>query len=329
MAVIVLFFLSRWIRQPYKGFSEPSVTVEFPIGTSTSEIFASLSRSGAVRSGPLAAFYYRAFYHHEPLKAGEYSFSGTESLDDIISRIVEGEVVRHRVVIPEGLTDAETFRLFLAQGVGTEKGFARAERETDLLPWAADPGKSLEGFLFPSTYIVTRSTSTRQIVQKMVEEFERHFTPGTVRQAQAEGLTPRQAVIIASFVEKETSLPAERPRIAAVYLNRLKIDMKLQCDPTVIYALMQVGKWTGKLHTSDLSFDSPYNTYLYPGLPPGPICNPGAASLAAVVSPAKTDDLYFVARGDGGHYFSHTYAGQEAMIAKSRQTSQDATPPKN
>ena len=310
--------LFAWIRAPYRGFSGRSATVEFPIGTSTQQIFRRLASAGIVRNALAAEIYYRLIHRGETLLAGEYSFSGSESLDTVIFRIHAGEVVRHAVVVPEGLTDRETFSLYLAQRIGTRRGFDRSVRETAILPGASPDWGDLEGFLFPDTYVVTRSTPTREIVFRMTQNFERHFTPEMRKKADGLGLTLRQAVTLASLVEKETSLSSERPRIAAVYLNRLRIGMRLQCDPSVIYSLERDGKWTGRLHRSELDYDSPYNTYRFAGLPPGPICNPGAASLAAAVEPSDAGDLYFVARGDGGHYFSQTYEEHLRMIDRSR-----------
>ena len=148
------------------------------------------------------------------------------------------------------------------------------------------------------------------------------MSPDIRAAALARGLSIHQVVTLASIVEKETAKPDERPLVASVYENRLRIGMALQCDPTVIYALMKDDKWTGRLHRSELEYESPYNTYLHAGLPPGPICNPGAASLSAAVEPSGASDLYFVARGDGGHYFSRTYAEHLQRIAQSRQNSQ-------
>lgn len=310
--------LFSWIRAPYHGFPGRSVTVEFPIGTSTKQIFRELSSAGIVRNSLLAEIYYRLLHRNQALLAGEYSFSGSESLEEVIQRVRAGEVVRHTVVVPEGLTDEETFGLFLQQRIGTVQGFRRSVRETILLAGAAPDAPDLEGFLFPDTYVVTRSTPTREILQRMVQNFERHFTPAMRKKAGDVGITLRQAVTLASLVEKETSLPSERPHVAAVYLNRLQRGMRLQCDPSVIYALERDGKWAGRLRRSDLEYESPYNTYLNAGLPPGPICNPGAASLAAVVEPSGSADLYFVARGDGGHYFSRTYEEHLRMIGLSR-----------
>lgn len=317
-----------WIRSPRSPGSKERTVIEFPIGTPTRKIFRTLADRGIVRQAFLAEAYYRLFRRGAALRAGEYSFSPGDPLDRTIGLLETGEVVRHTVVVPEGLTDAEAFGLFLAQGIGTEQGFRRASRETDRIAGLPAGTPDLEGFLFPDTYVVTRSTPTREILGQMVEGFRRHFTPELARRAAALGLTERQAVTVASLVEKETSLSAERPHVAAVYLNRLRLGMRLQCDPTVIYALETKGEWTGRLRRSDLEIDSPYNTYLYAGLPPGPICNPGAAALEAAVDPSASADLYFVARGDGGHYFSRTYADHLVMIGKSRAKSAEDDAPR-
>lgn len=318
----------RWVRSPTSPGSSERVVVEFPIGTPTRRIFQALESRRVVRGALAAEIYYRVFRHGAPLRAGEYAFSPGDTLDRTIALLETGEVVRHTVSVPEGSTDAECFALFVQQGIGTEQGFRRASREIDRMPGVPAGAPDLEGFLFPDTYVVTRSTPTREVVTLMVDNFRRHFTPELARRAAALGLTEREAVTVASLVEKETSLPEERPHVAAVYLNRLKLGMRLQCDPTVIYALARKGQWTGRLRRSDLEIDSPYNTYLHAGLPPGPICNPGAAALAAAVSPSESADLYFVARGDGGHYFSRTYADHLSMIGKSRANTVESDPPR-
>lgn len=317
--------LYLWVRSAPAPGSRGRVVVELPIGTPTRQIFRTLAAKGIVRHALLAESYYRVFRRAAPLRAGEYALSPGDSLDRTIDLLERGEVLRHTVVVPEGATNAECFALFVQEGIGTDQGFRRASREIEP-PSPAGAGESdLEGFLFPDTYVVTRSTPTREVLTLMIDDFRRHFTPELERRASRLGLSVRQAVTVASLVEKETSLGSERPHVAAVYLNRLRIGMRLQCDPTVIYALQKQGRWTGRLRRSELEVDSPYNTYLYGGLPPGPICNPGAAALEAAVTPARSEDLYFVARGDGGHYFSRTYADHLAMIGRSRANSASAT----
>ncbi len=166
-------------------------------------------------------------------------------ISEVIRRMGRGDVVQHSVVVPEGLTSEETFQLFLDAGVGTPEAFRAAFADTDLLPGLAAGAPNLEGFLFPETYRVTRSNSARQVVERMLEQFRRRFTPELRDRARALGLTPRQAVTLASIVQKETGLQREAPIVAGVYLNRLDRGMRLQADPTVTFALKRDGRWTG------------------------------------------------------------------------------------
>ena len=279
----------------------------FAPGTSTAQIFQGLETQGVVQDARLAEIYYRVYRVGTPLQAGEYEFDRPTPIDEIINRMARGDVVHYTIVVPEGLTAEETFELFWKQGLGGPEAFRQALTATELLPGLSTGVNDLEGFLFPDTYVVTRSTSARQIVDRMVGEFRRHFTPELREKAHELGMTPRQAVTLASIIEKESALKSEGPLIAAVYLNRLKKGMRLQADPTVQYALKRDGKWTGALHRSDYAYDSPYNTYAVDGLPPGPICSPGLTALQAAVSPASSDYLYFVADSTGGHTFTRTF----------------------
>jgi UPF0755 protein len=240
-------------------------------------------------------------------------------IDDIINRMGRGEVLKYSVVVPDGLTAEETFELFWSRGIGGPEAFHRALLETELLPGLTSGVSDLEGFLFPDTYLVTRSTPARAIVDLMIAQFQKNFTPEMREKAEGLGLTVVQAVTLASIVEKESGLTREGPTIASVYLNRLKRGMRLQADPTVIYALKRDGKWTGTLHRSDYAYESPYNSYASDGLPPGPICNPGLTALKSAVSPAKTDYLYFVADASGGHKFSRTFEEHLIAIAAARR----------
>jgi UPF0755 protein len=310
-------------------------TVQFPAGTSTAQIFRRLEKEGVVLDARLAEIYYRLYRAGTPLQAGEYKFDRPMPIDEIINRMARGEVVQYAIVVPEGLTAEETFELFWSRGIGGPEAFRRALTATELLPGLTRGVNDLDGFLFPDTYVVTRSTSARQVVDRMVAQFRRNFTPDMRDRAKALGLAPRQAITLASIIEKESALKQEGPIIAAVYLNRLKKGMRLQADPTVQYALKRDGKWGGVLHRSDYAYDSPYNTYVTDGLPPGPICNPGLAALRAAVFPANTDYLYFVADNMGGHTFTRTFEEHLQAISAARRLRQtedeapeDAPPPK-
>jgi UPF0755 protein len=319
LAAAVAGYLSYRLKHPRPEGTPSTVTVVFPQGTTTAQIFRKLAETGVVPDGRVAEIYYRLYRSGTGLQAGEYLFDRPMPIDDVINRMGRGEVVKYSVVVPDGLTAEETFQLFWSRGIGGPEGFERALQETELLPGLTSGVSDLEGFLFPDTYLVTRSTSARAIVDLMVAEFRRNFTPEMREKAQRLGLTLAQAVTLASIVEKESGLPSEGPEIASVYLNRLKRGMRLQADPTVIYALRRDKKWTGTLYRSDYAYDSPYNTYVYAGLPPGPICNPGLNALKSALAPARTDYLYFVADSSRGHRFSRTFEEHLAAIAAARR----------
>jgi UPF0755 protein len=320
-----LWFVDRLERPPGPSGPPAQVDVYFPPGTSTAAIFKRLTAEGVIPNARLAELYYRVRASATPLQAGEYQFDRPMPIDEVIRRMGRGEVVQHTVVVPEGLTSEETFQLFLDGGIGTPEAFRAAFSDTDLLPGLAAGAPNLQGFLFPETYRVTRSNSARQVVERMLEQFRRHFTPELRDRARALGLTPRQAVTLASIAQKETGLQREAPIVAGVYLNRLDRGMRLQADPTVTFALKNDGRWTGLLHRSDYAYDSPYNTYLYDGLPPGPICNPGLAALTAAVTPVRTEYFYFVADANGGHTFSRTFEQHLQAIATNRRLRQEAS----
>ncbi|HZI66773.1 MAG TPA: endolytic transglycosylase MltG [Thermoanaerobaculia bacterium] len=320
LLAVAAFFYYRLEHPPGAARATEDVVVDIPRGTSTAEIFRRLEAAGVVEDARLAEVYYRLHRRRTTLQAGEYRFRRPMPIDEIINRMGRGDVVRHFVVVPEGLTAEETFALFWKQGIGGPDGFRAAMAETELVPGLSTGVTDLEGFLFPDTYEVTRSTSAKEIVDRMVANFRRHFTPALQRRAAALGLSVRQAVALASIVQKETSIRDEAPLVAGVYWNRLKRGMRLQADPTVIYAMKRDGRWTGTLYRSDYDYDSPYNTYRIDGLPPGPICNPGMDALKAAVNPARTAFLYFVADPlTGRHNFSTTFDEHLYAIALARQ----------
>jgi UPF0755 protein len=319
VAVAVAGYLYYLLEHPRRPETPSTVTILFPQGTTTAQIFHKLAESGVVPDGRVAEVYYRLYRSRTRLQAGEYIFDRPMPIDDVINRMGRGEVVKYSVVVPDGLTAEETFQLFWSRGIGGPEGFQRAFSDTALLPELTGGVSDLEGFLFPDTYLVTRSTAARAAVELMVAEFRRNFTPEMREKAHQLGLTLVQAVTLASIIEKESALPREGPAIASVYLNRLKRGMRLQADPTVIYALRRDKKWTGTLHRSDYAYESPYNTYVSEGLPPGPICNPGLNALKWAVAPSKADYLYFVADTSGGHRFSRTFEEHLAAIAAARR----------
>jgi UPF0755 protein len=240
------------------------------------------------------------------LKAGEYRFAEPLSATQVIDLLARGAVYAHRITFPEGLTIIEMSKIYESRGFGPASEFVKAAGNAALVADIDADAPDLEGYLFPETYAIPRGTPPSRLVALMVERFRAAF-PETLRnEAQSQGLTTRQAVTLASLVEKETGRPDERPIVAAVYRNRQRIGMGMQADPTVIYALQKAGRYDGNIRKGDLDVDSPYNTYKYPGLPPGPIASPGRASLEATVKPADVPYLYFVSRNDGSHVFATT-----------------------
>ena len=299
-----LFYLR--VNQLYRGYQSAEQFVELPPGIGSLPIGERLVQAGVIRD---LATYRTALWmsgQGRHLKAGDYRFDHAMTPFEIIDKIARGDVYVINVTFPEGLTFAEMAKIFESHGLGPAASFVRAAKDPapirDLDPAATD----LEGYLFPETYALPRHTDAAKLVRMMVVRFEKVFTPELRQAAAARHLTVRQAVTLASIVEKETAKPDERPLIAAVYTTRLRIGMPLQCDPTVIYGLVKAGRYDGNIHKTDLSFDSPYNTYRYPGLPPGPIASSGRASLDAAVHPAEADFLYFVSRNDGSHEFART-----------------------
>jgi UPF0755 protein len=298
----------RLMARPFKGYPDAETYVEIAPGSSPQTMGRALANAGVV-DGAIA---FRIAVWLEGagrrLQAGEYRFDAPLTPRAVVERIVRGDVFLRPVTFREGLTIRQMAAVFAERGFGSADEFIAAASKPGPVR-ALDPhAPDLEGYLFPDTYTLPRRTTADDLVARMVARFEKALTPETRQQAAARGLSVRALVTLASLVEKETAKGEERPLVAAVYANRLKIGMGMQCDPTVIYALERAGRYTGNLTRADLQFDSPYNTYRYAGLPPGPIAAPGQASLEAAANPAAVPYLYFVSRNDGSHAFASTLA---------------------
>jgi len=294
------------VRAPYSGYTGAEQFVEIPPGSGTRAIGARLVAAGVIRDQMTYRIALWLGGQARHLQAGEYRFDRPMGPLDVLGKIARGEVYVINVTFPEGLTAADMAKIFEAHGLGTASSFVQAAGDAALVRHIDPLAHDLEGYLFPETYALSRHTDAARLVRFMLDRFEHVFTPDMQQAAEARGLSVHQVVTIASLVEKETAKAEERPVVAAVYENRLRLGMGLQCDPTVIYALQRAGKYTGSLRHNDLAFDSPYNTYRYAGLPPGPIAAPGQASLDAAIHPADTPYLYFVSRNDGSHEFART-----------------------
>ena len=300
-----------WSRL-HGSFGDPEAAsrrVVIEEGLDGRRILERLESRGVIESALWARLYLSRYLGDPTLKAGEYEFAGGMSTVAVLDKLARGEVVTYEVTVIEGLDRFEIARHLAAEGFGAEAEFLRLVARPDLVADLDDAATDLEGYLFPDTYSFARGTPETEIIATMVGTFRRRFDEEVAPLLDdASGPTLRELVTLASIVEKETSVDAERPIVAGVYANRLRRGMGLFADPTVIYGLKQQGTWDGNLRRRDLEADTPYNTYRIAGLPPGPICSPGAASLAAAARPADVPYLYFVSRNDGTHVFSRTLA---------------------
>jgi len=306
LAATAAIWIYTGVDRPYKGYEAAEQYVEVPPGAGPSSIGRRLVDAGVVRD--VTSFRAAVWLSRQGrrLQAGEYRFDHPLSARQVIDKIARGEVYVRPITFPEGLTIKQMAALYESKGFGTADAFIQAAKNAALIRELDPQAPDLEGYLFPNTYTLPRKATADQLIARMVGEFEKALTPEIRANASARGLGVRELVTLASIVEKETGNSAERPLVAAVYSNRLKIGMGLQCDPTVIYALERIGQYNGNLTRENLRFDSPYNTYRYAGLPPGPIASPGRASLAAAASPADAPYIYFVSRNDGSHAFATT-----------------------
>lgn len=306
--------------RPVKPGAAETVTVEVEDGASMAEVADLLYAQQLIRNPVFFRYYARLRSVDSRLQPGEYAFSPGMSPGEILRRLTAGQVVIHKITIPEGMKVEQVADLLAAQGVVDREAFLAAAANRDLvadfLPEDADLAQPLEGYLFPATYEYRRGVTAEELVSMMVDRFRQVWTPELRERAAEIHMTLHEVVTLASIIEEEAQAADERPRISGVYHNRLRIGMKLDADPTVGYA---VDKLPGEeLLWEDLLVDSPYNTYLNAGLPPGPIACPGEASIRAALYPEAHDYWYFVAKGDGSgeHYFAETLEEQEENIQR-------------
>jgi UPF0755 protein len=323
IAAVAAALVVGGVYVPYRGF-DGELFLDFPMGTSTQQMAAQLSKAGVIRY-TWQFLVARALRPGATLQAGEYRFNDRSNVVEIYDRIARGDVFYYEVTAPEGSNIFDIASIVEQSGLIKGSAVLTAAADVKLIT-DLDPGAiTLEGYLFPSTYRITRRTTGEQLVKQMVDQFRKEWKALAAGTRSAPNV--HDMVTLASLVEKETALPAERPAVASVYANRLRIKMKLDCDPTTIYAAMLQDRYRGKIHRSDLASRNAYNTYQHAGLPPGPITNPGAASLKAALSPAETEYLYFVAKpdGSGSHQFSSGYAAHERAVLDYRRGQSKAT----
>ncbi len=317
LLIVSFVGLALWLAYQLNAPQElpsPSILFEVKNGDNVGSVGRSLEQKGLIKSRIAFQAAYRLFYSPRSIKAGEYALASPVKAKAILSTLVEGKVYLHAVTIPEGLTALEIAPLLepiLADGV---EGFRAAFQDPTFISSLDPEAQNLEGYLYPETYHFARGTPSAQVIRTMVAQFLSVLDEAWRARARSLGMTIRQVVILASLIEKETAIPAEKPLVSAVFHNRLRLGMKLDCDPTIIYALKQKGLFHGNLTKKDMALDSPYNTYLRAGLPPGPICNPGKEALEAALFPAPENFLYFVSRNDGSHHFSRSFAEHQAAV---------------
>jgi UPF0755 protein len=303
---------------PFQNFQEPGVFVDIPKGASERSISHLLAQQGVVRNEWAfdALCRYRS---RRTLEAGEYYFDHPQTAFAVFDALAEGRVFELSVTVPEGFNSFQIADLLEGKSLTTRDAFLAAVADPAPIRDIAPGAPNVEGFLFPATYQFPRHVTPEQIIAAMTGHFRTEWNTLASADPPVDGRTPLQIVTLASLVESETPKPDERPVIAGVFLNRLRKRMALQCDPTVVYALEMKDAYKGTLTLPDLRVDSPYNTYRYPGLPPGPIANPGETSLRAALRPAPVDFLYFVADTEGGHLFSRTLAEHNQNVARYHQ----------
>jgi UPF0755 protein len=331
LAALGTAYIYLTLYRPYQGFPAGGVYVDIPHGASQRTIARLLDENRVVRSRWSFEALCRA-RKRGTLEAGEYFFDRPVNAFEVYDAIANGRVYVKEFVVPEGFTMFDIAALAESEGFLSKEEFLVAARDPSPIRDIAPDAPTLEGFLFPATYEFPRHVTGKDLTAAMVKRFRQVWI--TLPAADPPGHRSVQAVVtLASLVERETPLTEERPHVAGVFENRLRIGQPLQCDPTVAYALMLAGVYSGKLDGNDLHFASPYNTYQNRGLPPGPIANPGEAALRAALDPPPTDDLYFVANTEGGHFFSSTLEGHNQNVAHYRrllehsQNSPAGTPP--
>jgi UPF0755 protein len=309
------------LRVPYRDFSG-DVFLRIQRGAGTVEIGRALAQAGVIRT-PWQFWAERAIHRDEKIQAGEYRFYESASPDDIFNRLARGDVYYFEFTVKEGSNMFDIAQSLTEAGVMPGADFLAAAANPALIRDLAPQAPSLEGYLFPSTYRLSHSTTAAELCRQMTDQFRKQWRRLTERE-RASGVNPdiHATVTLASLVEKETGVATERALVAGVFTNRLDRGMKLDCDPTTIYAALLEHRFRNVIHKSDLASRNAYNTYQHAGLPPGAIANPGADALEAALHPAETDYLFFVAKAEGGgHNFSSTLAGHEKATQAYRKKS--------
>ncbi|MEA1936254.1 MAG: endolytic transglycosylase MltG [Thermodesulfobacteriota bacterium] len=314
--IIIPFVLyavfSNYAETPTDNLNR-SVTIEIPKGASFSNVTAILEKENLIKHKK--SFYLLARLKDAPthIRAGEYDLNSSMSPADIINKLIKGKIKGHYVLIPEGFNISQIAARLTSMELVNEEKFIEIASDPEFVSSLGIQGSSVEGYLFPDTYILSRSMDTKEIIKFMVTRFRQKVTPDMIQRAKELGFTTKEFVTLASIIEKEGGPKEERALISAVFHNRLKKGIKLQSDPTVIYGIKG---FDGNIKRKHLREKTPYNTYRIKGLPPGPISNPGMDSLLAALYPASVDYLFFVSKNNGTHYFSSDLTSHNKAVLK-------------
>lgn len=296
--------------------SAAAQTIDIPKGEGFFGITEILHNAGLVRNRPFFWALSLVKKANRIIRAGEYELTGSMSPNEILDKLVRGQIKDYWVTLPEDITASDVAKRLSTFKLIDEKEFAALAADRSFLASLDIEADSIEGYLYPDTYRLDRSMTTRDIIRKLVAQFWKEVTPELRKRAEEIGLTLQEWVTLASIIGKESGNNAEKPLISAVFHNRLKMGMKLQSDPTAVYRLEQTGHPVKAVRREHLQSDTPHNTYKIKGLPPGPIANPGMDSLRAALYPANVDYLYFVSKNDGAHHFSSKLAAHNQAVLK-------------
>jgi UPF0755 protein len=308
--VAVAYVGTRYVREP--PIPPRGAMVIVREGDTVASVATRLERAGVVRSAMILRLWARLSSRDRAIQPGEYRFEEPMSPAAVLDLLATGGA-HPEVTVPEGLTVREVAALLARNGYGAAETFLCLAGDPEFLLAAGVPGPQLEGYLFPDTYRFSPVMPASEILTVMVRRFHEQFDAARYRRGADRGMTVNEVITLASIIEKESALPAERPVVAGVFYNRLRVGMPLQSDPTLIYGLPE---FSGDLTRADLARASPYNTYVVTGLPPGPIANPGLAAIDAVLAPADTPYFYFVSRNDGSHVFAATLQDHNRNVAR-------------
>ena len=316
LLVLIWIVISLFYYQGTRPASQDSRSITFEVqpGMTLKQVTLELFNQRLILSP--SAFQAIAYIQdkEKQIMVGEFSLSPSMLPTEIILRLTSGKTILYPLTIPEGYRITEIASLLDTQGLASSEVFILQTQDKDLIKSMDIPTDSLEGYLFPETYYLSKLTPEKKIVQKMVNTFKEKVLKSQLLKSTKESpLSLHEIITLASLIEKETGLDSERKLISSVFHNRLRKNMRLQTDPTVIYA---IEKFDGNIRKRDLKIDSPYNTYRYKGLPPGPISSPGIKSIEAAISPTKSNHLYFVSRQDGSHHFSSTLVEHNQAVKK-------------